>query len=368
MATKNVNTKAPARNKQRKKSKKKQNRIFLFILEIVLLVVLLIVLYGVLKADKVEKISINEEKIVVNEEIKNSDALKGYRNIALFGVDARDKSLGKGNRSDTIMIASINQDTGDVKLTSVYRDTYLNLGNDTYNKCNAAYAKGGPEQAINMLNMNLDLNIKDYVTVGFTGLRETVDALGGVEVEIKESEIRHLNNYQISMVGTTTDGKTFVATEGKDYTAVTHAGRQTLNGLQATAYCRVRQVGDDFERARRQRDVLSAITEKAKGASPATLNKILDKVLPNVSTSLDVDEMIAVLGELGKYNIVDQTGFPFMDKLTTGTVGSKGSCVIPTDLASNVKELHKFLFGSEDYEVSKEVQTYSAKVHSDTGR
>lgn len=368
MATKKANTKAPAGNKRKKQAKKKQNRIFLFILEIVVLVVLLIVLYGVLKADKVEKISINEEKIVVNEEIANNETLAGYRNIALFGVDSRDKSLGKGNRSDTIMIASINQDTGDVKLTSVYRDTYLNLGNDTYNKCNAAYAKGGPEQAINMLNMNLDLNIKDYVTVGFTGLRETVDALGGVEIDIMEDEIRHLNNYQISMVGTTTDGKTFTATEGKDYTAVTRAGRQTLNGLQATAYCRIRQIGNDFERARRQRDVLSAIVEKAQDSSPATLNKILDKVLPNVSTSLDVDEMVTVLGELSKYNIVDQTGFPFMDKLTTGNVGSKGSCVIPTDLATNVQELHNFLFDSADYEVSKEVQSYSAKVHSDTGR
>ena len=353
MATKNVQ---PTGNKKKKKAQKKSNkRILLFVAEIIILAVLLVVLYMVLKVDKVNKITIDKEKIVVNETVENNEVLKGYRHIALFGVDARDKSLGKGNRSDTIMIASINMDTGDIKLVSVYRDTYLNLGNDTYNKCNAAYAKGGPEQAINMLNMNLDLNITDYVTVGFTGLMETIDALGGVEVEILEQEIRHLNNYQISMVGSSIDGKTFTAEEGKDYIAVTHAGRQVLNGLQATAYCRVRQVGDDFMRAERQRNVLTAIIEKAKMASPATLNKILDDVLPYVSTSIGIEEMVGVLGEVTQYNIVAKDGFPFAQYRTTGNLGKKGSCVIPVDLATNVVELHKFLFESEEYQISEEV-------------
>lgn len=360
---------AQQNGKKRKKNKQKnQKRIFLFIAEMVVLVVLLVVLYGVIKAEKVNKISIDKENIVVNETVENNTTLKEYRNIALFGVDARDKSLGKGNRTDTIMIASVNQETGDIKLLSVYRDTYLNLGNDTYNKCNAAYAKGGPEQAINMLNMNLDLNIEDYVTVGFTGLMETIDAIGGIEIDILEEEIRHLNNYQISMVGSTTDGKTFTAEEGKDYTAVTQAGRQTLNGLQATAYCRVRQVGDDFMRAQRQREVLSAIMDKAKQSSPATLNKILDEVLPYVSTSLDVDEMVGVLGEVSKYNIVAKDGFPFEEYRATGNLGSKGSCVIPVDLKANVTKLHSFLFESEEYNMSEEVKEYSEKISFDTGR
>ena len=359
----------PTGNKKRKKQQKKNGkRIFLFVAEIVILVILLFVLYMVLKVDKVNKITIDKEKIVVNETVENNEVLKGYRHIALFGVDARDKSLGKGNRSDTIMIASINMDTGDIKLVSVFRDTYLNLGNDTYNKCNVAYAKGGPEQAINMLNMNLDLNITDYVTVGFTGLMKIVDSMGGVEVEVLESEIRHINNYQISMVGSSADGQTFTAEEGKDYTAITHAGRQNLNGLQATAYCRVRQVGNDFMRAERQREVLTAIMEKAKQASPATLNKILDDVLPYVSTSLGMEEMVEVLGEVTKYNIVDKDGFPFEQYRTTGNLGSKGSCVIPVDLATNVVELHKFLFESDEYQISEEVKTYSQKVSEDTGR
>ena len=369
MATNKTQSNAKKSTKKtQKKNRKKGKRIFLFIAEMVILVVLFVVLYMVLKADKVNKISIDKENIVVNETVENNVVLKGYRNIALFGVDARDKSLGKGNRTDTIMIASVNQETKDVKLLSVYRDTYLNLGNDTYNKCNAAYAKGGPEQAINMLNMNFDLNIEDYVTVGFTGLIETIDAIGGVEINILEEEIRHLNNYQISMVGTTTDGKTFTAEEGKDYIAVKQPGMQTLNGLQATAYCRVRQIGDDFMRAHRQREVLSAIMEKAKKSNPATLNKILDQVLPYVSTSLDVDEMAAVLAEVSQYNIVAKDGFPFEEFRDTGNLGSKGSCVIPVDLQANVTKLHSFLFEAEEYTMSEEVKTYSQKISADTGR
>lgn len=367
MAAKNVGTRP--KKKKKRSAKRKKNKILLFILEIVLLVVLLIVLYAVMTVEKVNKVSIDPENIEVNEAVKDNEILKGYRNIALFGVDARDKSLGKGNRTDTIIIASVNLDTGDVKLVSVYRDTYLNLGNDTYNKCNAAYSLGGPEQAINMLNMNLDLNITDYITVGFTGLEKTVDALGGVEINILEKEIRHLNNYQISMVGTSTDGKTFVAEEGKDYTPITQAGVQTLNGLQATAYCRVRQVGDDFMRAERQREVLSAIMEKAQKSNPATLNKILNEVLPYVSTSLDVDEMLEVLGEITKYNIVGKDGFPFEEYRTTANLGgSKGSCVIPVDLKTNVVKLHEFLFNTAEYELSQEVQKYSQIISNDTGR
>lgn len=369
MATKKTVKKKKTSAAAARRAKKKQKRIILFMVEILVLAVLVAILYTVLKTGNIQKITVNEDNITteLNENVVNNEALKGYRNIALFGVDSRDGGLGKGTRSDTIIIASINEDTGDIKLCSVYRDTYMNLSNDSYNKCNSAYAKGGPEQAIIMLNMNLDLNITDYVTVGFEGLTQTIDALGGVYIDVTEAEIPHLNNYQISMVGTTTDGKTFTATEGKDYTAVTTPGYQKLNGLQATAYCRIRYIGDDFERARRQRDVLSAVMEQAKKASASDLNKILDKVLPNVATSLDVDEMVGMLSNVAKYNIVGKDGFPFESNRATDKVGGKGSCVIPNNLAENVTLLHEFLFNETGYTVSKEVQSYSDKIVSDTG-
>ena len=186
----------------REREKKKRGKIILFIVEIFVLLIMAAVLYAVLKVEKVGKVELNEEKLVINEEVKEraeTTKMKGYRNIALFGVDSTTGALAKNTRSDTIMIASINLDTGECKLVSVYRDTYLNLSNDTYNKCNAAYMKGGPEMAINMLNMNLDMNITDFITVGFAGLADTIDALGGVMIDVDEAEINHLNSYQFTM-------------------------------------------------------------------------------------------------------------------------------------------------------------------------
>ncbi|MCR4705507.1 MAG: LCP family protein [Lachnospiraceae bacterium] len=365
-------TAAGKRRSKKKRAAKRRNRTILFILEIALLVVLLFVLWGFMKPlDAIQKITIDEDDIVMNEKVKEDVTMKGYRNIALFGVDSRSGDLLKGTRSDTIIIASINQDTGDVKLVSVFRDTYLNLGNDTYNKCNAAYAKGGPEQAIAMLNKNLDLNITEFMTVGFKGLIEVVDAIGGVEIDVTEAEIPHLNNYQISMVGKTTDGVTFTANEGTDYIAVRHSGKQVLNGLQATAYCRIRYVGNDFMRAQRQRTVIQAVADKAKTLSASELTSVAEKILEGdklAATNLQATEIYSVLGEIAKYNIVQDDGFPFEEYRGTGTVGSKGSCVIPKDLKKNVAKLHDFLFGEKDYQLSSEAEECSKKVSSDTGK
>ena len=192
------------KGQSRRKKAKQRKRIILFSVEILALVVLALVLWAVGKQDAVQHITINESQIVenMNDGVEENETMQGYRNIALFGIDARDDDLKKGNRSDTIMIASINQDTNEVKLVSVYRDTYLNLSNDTYNKCNAAYAAGGPEQAILMLNTNLDLNITEYISINFNGLIELVNALGGVQINVEEAEIEHLNNYQKSMFRT----------------------------------------------------------------------------------------------------------------------------------------------------------------------
>ena len=343
----------------REREKKKRGKIILFIVEIFILLIMVAVLYAVLKVEKVGKVDLNEEKLVINEEVKEraeTTKMKGYRNIALFGVDSTTGALAKNTRSDTIIIASINLDTGDCKLVSVYRDTYLNLSNDTYNKCNAAYMKGGPEMAINMLNMNLDMNITDFITVGFAGLADTIDALGGVMIDVDEAEINHLNSYQFTMAE---DLK-------RPYKEVTSTGYQLLTGLQATAYCRIRYTaGDDFKRTERQREVIMAMADKAKTASVSTLNQIASDVFNEIYTSLDLTEIVELLGGISEYNIVDQAGFPYEEYRTTGTIGSKGSCVIPVDLKESVEWLHKVLF-DEDYTASGEVQSYSEKIKSDT--
>ncbi|MCI8322854.1 MAG: LytR family transcriptional regulator [Lachnospiraceae bacterium] len=340
-------------------AKKQRRRIILFIVEIIILIIAVMVLYMVLAGTGTGKVELKEKDIIINETVQEAEetTMKGYRNIALFGVDSTTGALTKNTRSDTIMIASINQDTGDCKLVSVYRDTYLNLSNDSYNKCNAAYAKGGPEQAINMLNMNLDMNITDFVTVGFAGLTDAIDALGGVDIEVDESEISHLNNYQLCIAE---DLK-------REYTPVTETGRQRLDGLQATGYCRIRYTaGDDFKRAERQREVLSAVADQAKKASLPKLTETANSVFEEVYTSLDLSEIVDMLGDVGAYNITATDGFPQEDMRVTGTIGSKGSCVIPTSLEDNVKWLHKFLFDADNYEPSETVKQCSEKIYEET--
>lgn len=363
----------PRKMSAKAKARKKRNRIILIVAEVFVLAVLGVVLYAVTRVDEIEKVNIS---VSINETVndyisqlpttEDGGRGKGYLNIALFGVDSRQGALSANTRTDTIIIASINQDTGEVKLVSVYRDTYLNVGNDSYNKCNSAYMRGGPEQAINMLNMNLDLNIENYVTVGFKGLIDCIDSLGGVEIDVHDNEIGFLNDYQISMVGKSDDGIHFYANEGVDYTPVTHSGVQILNGLQATAYCRIRYVGNDYARTQRQRTVITQMMEQAKNVNIPTLTRIAENTFPNVATSFDLDMILSTVSDIGSYEIVATQGFPFEEHRSAGTIGGKGSCVVPTNLAENVSELHEFLFGVEDYQPSATVQECSDHIYADT--
>ena len=244
----------------------------------------------------------------VNDDSTVTENLKivDYWNIALFGLDAtKPEHLYKGSRSDSIMIASIHKETGEIKLVSVYRDTFLNVGNDKYTKCNAAYSNGGADQAISMLNMNLDLNITDFVAVGYPALIECIDALGGVWVDIDKEELKHINNYQTSII------RDVSSLANYEIVKVTQTGNQLLNGLQASAYCRIRQTsGDDFKRAERQREVIKAMTEKAQSANLDTLLEVVKAVAPNVYSTFDLSDtakMTELLKNIGKYKIVEDS-------------------------------------------------------------
>lgn len=343
------------------KAKKKRKRILLFMGEVVVLAVMLLVLWGVTKTEKVGYLEIPEEEITVNESVSEEqlEVMKGYRNVALFGVDSTTGALTKNTRSDTIMIASINLDTKEIRLVSVYRDTFMNLGNDKYNKCNGAYAAGGPKQAISMLNANLDMNIKDFVTIGFAGLIDTINALGGIPMDIMNEEIHYLNDYQYCIAE---DLK-------RQYTPVSSAGMQTLDGMQATGYCRIRYTkGDDFRRTERQRNVLKAIMEKSKEASVPQLVEIANDVFDEVYTSLGITEITELLGEASQYKVVADDGFPTADKRWSGNIGSPGDCIVPNSLADNVSWLHEFLFDESGYVPSNEVQTFSDHITSVTSK
>ena len=343
----------------RRSKKRKKAKMITFAIEALILIVLLVVLYVLNRTERLSKVTYNKTVVdnSVNELTEETlETMEQYTNIALFGLDTRQAgSLGKGNRSDTIMVASINNETKDVKIVSIYRDSYLNLANDKYRKCNEAYSIGGPEQAVAMLNMNLDLKIDYYMSVDFLAVSEVVDQIGGIEIDVDEYEIEHLNNYTVETSKVTK----------KSTTKLTSTGLQTLDGVQATSYCRIRYTkGDDFKRTERQREVLEAIAAKAKTLTPVQLDNIVKAVFPMCATNMTVDQLLAFAADALSYNIVQTEGFPF-DKVTD-SIGSAGSCVIPVDLEANVKQLHQFLFDSTDYTPTQKVVEISDKIKNDT--
>ena len=347
---------------QKKRAKKRKGKIIAFVFELLLLCIIVVFGYSVSKLQKINYNPIAKENILIND--VKSDEIKGYTNIALFGVDARDKepeSLIKDAHSDAIIIASINNKTKDVKLISVYRDTCLlstvpsSSGSDIYRKATETYYFGGPEAAINMLNTNLDMDITDYVTVNFEALIETIDLLGGIDLEIDENEQFYINGYMTETCEIT----------GRPYEELTEVGNVHLTGLQATAFCRIRYGGgDDYKRTERQREVLSLMFEKAKKMDVIKLNKLIETVFPMISTSLSSSELISMASSVMSYNLVDTTGFPFDKK--TKTI-SEGDCVFAVSLESNVEKLHEYMFGDTDYKVSDTVNNISNVLINKTG-
>jgi len=352
--------------RSRKKKKKRWNPNAKWGIALIIELIIIMGLgYGIVRVylhDKYQKFDhvndMKEEELDINEGA-NED-MQGYTNIALFGIDARDNSLGKGNRSDAIIIASINNDTKEIKLLSVYRDTLLEItkedGSTVTTKINAAYAYGGPELALQTLNKNLDLNISEYVTVNWEGLTRAIDALGGVTVHVEENELDTLNGVlaeQIEVNGINSDG-------------VYETGYVTLNGAQATAYSRIRSTDQgDITRTERQREVISAMIQKAKQSDLKTLNSIIDQVFPYIGTSITEDQMYDLAKGVMSYELKESCGFPIKWEFYSNS--AKGSCIAPQDLSENVKTMQLFLFGTDNYQPTTQVQNISAQLTGETG-
>lgn len=348
---------------------RKKRRKVLFILEIIVLLLFIggLYVYGQISA-KLDKIDIQETDLQEQDIVTNDQApqMTGYTTYALFGLDhrSRNEKLNTEN-SDTIIIASINNDTKAVKLVSVYRDTLLNVKDDTYSKANAAYALGGPAQAVNMLNTNLDLNITDYVSIDFDALVTVVDCLGGLDIPLSYAEIVHMNNYCVETAEET--GKSYTPVElpepkPEDQEAI--VGTYHLNGVQATSYCRIRYTASlDMGRTERQRRVIQMIVDKAKKAGLSTIFDIMDQVFPMVKTSVSKTEILKLIPAMIGYSIDETTGFPQDYKFAT----VKGSVIVPTTLDSNVLKLHQFLYGNTNYTPTQDVLNKSAQIAAIVG-
>ncbi len=349
-----------SKNKTKKTGIQKAIKIIFIILVIIVIIALAILAGGWTYINSLlggmNQEQIDQNQIGIDEEsLKN---LKKYRNIALLGVDTREDNYESyNNRSDCIIIASINEETSEVRLISVYRDTYLQIvenGKKVLDKVTHAYAFGGPQNTLLALNTNLDLNIKEYVTVNFDAVMEAVDAIGGVTINVTKEEIQYINNY--------IDGLNELLNKSSRH--ITSAGNQRLDGIQAVAYSRIRYTsGGDYKRTERMRTVLEAMVTKAKTLSLSQLNNLVNLIIPKISTNLSSGDIISLLPTLFKTTFTDSMGWPY---------DTKGITLdrwygVPTTLESNVIKLHKEIFGNENYTLPEEIKTISDEIVTKTG-
>ena len=300
-----------------------------------------------------------------------------YINIALFGIDPRDGEFDSTTHTDSIIIVTVNNKTHAITLTSVFRDTLLRMtdfeGEVVLTKANNAYFYGGPEEAINVLNTNLDLNIKDYAVVNFSGLATIIDALGGIDANITEMEQFHLNNYLVETREVT----------GMDSPDVKKSGNVHLNGLQATAFCRIRYseftapdgtvYKEDYGRTARQRFVMTQIFNLAKTEGPDKMVATAKKILENgtkdgnkiMETSLSWDTILDLIPIAMECSLGDTQGFPYTT-YTPEHGESYYGYVVPVGLVENVTQLHSSLFPDSSYEPSTVLRSISNEIIDET--
>lgn len=355
-------------NKKSRAYKRRKRRRVLFGVEIFVLLILVGCLLVYSKAKGLlNSMNIVDQDFSITDISADENAIKeqnrqGYETIALVSVDSRDTD--ELMNSDVMILACIDHNSKQIKLTSIYRDTLLNTGDgeggDFYTKANDAYNKGGYQRFLKMVNENLDMNITKFATVNFKAVAEAIDLLGGLDVTVSGAEIIFMNDYCI---------ETSKAT-GLDYEPIPELGSDTetatvhLNGVQAVSYSRIRYGGgDDFRRTSRQRMIMEKMFAKAKTAGVPTLMKMMETVLPEVTTNIDSDEIMSLGMTVLGYSIGGQTGFPF-DHVegTVYSAGAERSVVIPVTLENNVTKLHQFMYPELAYTPSETVMEYSNDI------
>lgn len=324
-------------------AKKKGKKLKAFGIAVLILLILLVIIIGGTfwfvssKLGKMQQVDLDENDLNVSAEV--AENLSNFRNVAIFGIDSREDTYSKGNRSDCIIIASMNNDTKEVKLVSVYRDTYVQIEGHGLDKITHAYSYGEAPLAIKTLNTNFDLNITEFVTVNFDAVKDIVDDIGGISMNITDEEVSHIPG-------------------------LTKAGTYNLTGEQALAYARIRYAeGGDYKRTERMRDVLTAVLNKVKTFNISQLNKFVDEILPKVYTNITASDVFSMIPSLTSIKITDSIGWPY---------DTKGITLdrwygVPVTLESNVTRLHQEVFGESDYQPSDTVKQISQEIIDKTG-
>ena len=266
------------------------------------------------------------------------DEAEGQETFVIFGVDSRSNQLGKGTRSDSIMIVHVDHDAKTVKVASVFRDCMVHIEGHKFEKITHAHSYGGPTLALSTINENFDLNATHYITVNFNSVADLVDQIGGIDYYITNEECSHM-------------GSRF-----------TEAGQYHLSGSEVVTYSRIRKAaGGDYKRSERQRDMLFEIFEKSKTLSTLERINLAEEMLDEINTNYKQDEIVEMLYYLSQYDITGMDAFP---KVFYGGTVDGAWVEVPVTLVDMNAALHEFLFGTTDYTPSETVKEYSETLRN----
>ena len=314
----------------------RKKKIIISILSVILIFVAIGVGYTYYLSSKVNRVDIDREDVLdTGKELPKeaSDVIT----IALFGSDFSE--LYEVSAADATMILSIDTKNNNIKLGSLMRDIYLDLPQGSKMNLNYTILDGGPSAIMKTINYNFNLNIDKFVQVDLERLPKIIDALGGVEMEITEDELKYIHSYIDNI-----DKNNGTKTEH-----IYSAGKQLLNGTQASAYCRIRYTaGRDYKRTERQRDVLEALFIKFKDISLAEVPGLINEILPLVTTNLSNGEIISIATKaLGMgLNNIEQGRFPSDANIINSEITDMYHTNI--DIEGTTKELHQFIYSTEE--------------------
>jgi LCP family protein required for cell wall assembly len=282
------------------------------------------------------------------EEVKYEE-VSGITNILLIGVDARD--LNEHARSDSMIIATIDSNTKKLKLTSIMRDSYVDIYKFKTQKINAAYALGGPELLMDTIQRNFKIKLDKYIVVNFWGFEDVIDVLGGLDVDVKDYEIDEINKY----IGEVREEKSPM---------LTFPGMQHLDGQQALAYARIRKVGDGvYERDSRQRLVITLLANKLKGTSAIKYASLMNKILPSIKTNIEPINFLNYAYTVSKFNPLTMEGLQIpVNELSSGQI-YMDTWVLLMDKEQNSTVLSDFIFRDKKPDVkSFDIKAFNDKI------
>ena len=347
--------------KQHKQPKGKGKRVARWVFLVVLLLAIVVCGGGLMAfaaLGSMEDVDVDKSAIAINPEVATQ--LDNYTNIAVLGTDARVDDE-ENARSDAIIVASINKETNEVKMFSVYRDTLLDVGDQGLDKITHAYSYGGAEQSLYTLNKNLDLNIDKVVVINWKTVADMIDAVGGIEIDVQESEIEEMNKY-INETARNVDGPN---------DKIAEAGKQTLNGVQAVTYSRIRKdaLTGDYRRNERMKIVFSETFKKLRSSGYIKMFTVARKTMPEVGTNISTMEIIKMMLKFKSYDMTDSTtGFPYDVGSWTGMAGAGLAWYgPPINLSNNVSKLHEQFFEQGGYTPTDTVQEISSRISALTG-